>query len=186
MKVITVGRLKGNDVVIDNDDRVSRHHLQIVQMDDGTFHLIDFGSTNGTYINGNRVQGEVVLDEGDFVRIGDTMLPWTTYFEPGFVSQAQVGVEETASVTKDSKDSKVESPVAESQSSASNPFAILGFIFAFILSPLGLVFSILGLLKGKKNGKLKGLAVAGLIISIVALTVLTIVVYIVYFAASMY
>ena len=91
MKVITVGRLKGNDVIIDNDDKVSRYHLQIVQMDDGTYHLIDFGSTNGTFINGNRVENEAVLNEDDFVRIGDTMLPWTTYFEPDFVSQAQEG-----------------------------------------------------------------------------------------------
>ena len=91
MKVITIGRLKGNDVIIENDDKVSRHHLQIVQMDDGTYHLIDFGSTNGTYVNGNRVENEAVLNEDDFVRIGDTMLPWTTYFEPGFVSQAQEG-----------------------------------------------------------------------------------------------
>ena len=37
MKVITIGRLKGNDVIIDNDDRVSRHHLQIVQLDDGSY-----------------------------------------------------------------------------------------------------------------------------------------------------
>lgn len=94
MKVITIGRLKGNDVIIENDDKVSRHHLQIVQMDDGSFHLIDFGSTNGTYINGNRVESEAILTEDDFVRIGDTMLPWTTYFAPDFVSQAQEGFED--------------------------------------------------------------------------------------------
>ena len=94
MKVITIGRQKGNDVIIENDDKVSRHHLQIVQMDDGSFHLIDFGSTNGTYINGNRVETEAVLSEDDFVRIGDTMLPWTTYFASDFVSQAQEGFED--------------------------------------------------------------------------------------------
>ena len=104
MKVITIGRHSGNDVVIDNDDKVSRHHLQIVQYDDGSYHLIDFNSTNGTYINGDRVSGEAVLGEGDFVRIGDTMLPWTTYFEPDFVSQAQAGVEETGSITKEAKE----------------------------------------------------------------------------------
>ena len=90
MKVITIGRLKGNDVVID-DEKVSRYHLQIVQFDDGSFHLIDFGSTNGSYVNGVRVEHETVLQMNDFVRIGDQMLPWTTYFEPGFVSHAQSG-----------------------------------------------------------------------------------------------
>ena len=169
MKVITIGRLKGNDVIIDNDDRVSRHHLQIVQLDDGTYHLIDFNSTNGTFVNGNRVQGEVVLDEGDFVRIGDTMLPWTTYFEPEFVSQAQEGVEETVTPTGDHIASN---SVTEPQPSRANAFAILGFIFAFVISPLGLIFSIIGLAKAKKmGGKQKGLAVAGLIISIISILI---------------
>ena len=182
MKVITIGRLKGNDVIIDNDDRVSRHHLQIVQLDDGSYHLIDFNSTNGTFVNGNRVQGEVVLDEGDFVRIGDTMLPWTTYFEPEFVSQAQEGVEETAAPTRDHK---AEDAVAAPQSSGSNAFAILGFIFAFIplLSVLGLIFSIVGLAKAKKmGGKQKGLAIAGLIISIISVVIA--ILYIVLFAGT--
>lgn len=169
MKVITIGRLKGNDVIIDNDDRVSRHHLQIVQLDDGTYHLIDFNSTNGTFVNGNRVQGEVVLDEGDFVRIGDTMLPWTTYFEPDFVSQAQEGVEEAVTPTGDHK---ALNSITEPQPSRANAFAILGFIFAFVISPLGLIFSIIGLSKAKKmGGKQKGLAVAGLIISVISILI---------------
>lgn len=172
MKVITIGRLKGNDVIIDNDDRVSRHHLQIVQLDDGTYHLIDFNSTNGTFVNGNRVQGEVVLDKGDFVRIGDTMLPWTTYFEPEFVSQAQEGVEEEVTPTGDHK---VSNSFTEPQPSRANAFAILGFIFAFLISPLGLIFSIIGLSKAKKmGGKQKGLAVAGLIISIISILIMVI------------
>lgn len=180
MKVITIGRLKGNDVIIDNDDRVSRHHLQIVQLDDGSYHLIDFNSTNGTFVNGNRVQGEVVLDEGDFVRIGDTMLPWTTYFEPEFVSQAQEGVEEAVIPTGDHK---VSNSFNEPQPSRANAFAILGFIFAFVISPLGLIFSIIGLSKAKKmGGKQKGLAVAGLIISIIS--ILITIIYITFIAGA--
>ena len=48
----------------------------------------------------------------------------------------------------------------------------LGFVFAFLVSPLGLIFSIIGLSKAKKmGGKQKGLAIAGLIISIISLVV---------------
>ena len=185
MKVITIGRHSGNDVVIDNDDKVSRHHLQIVQYDDGSYHLIDFNSTNGTYINGDRVSGEAVLGEGDFVRIGDTMLPWTTYFEPDFVSQAQAGVEETGSITKEAKEKNAVQEAQEAQPSSSNSFAILGFIFAFIISLLGLVFSIVGISKAKKlDGKGKGLAVVGLILSIIKIVAEVIIVYFVYFAAQ--
>lgn len=80
MKVITIGRSsEGNDVII-NDPMVSRHHFQIVQDNDGSFRLADFGSTNGTYINGQKVSGEVNLDENDIIRVGNTIIPWMQYF----------------------------------------------------------------------------------------------------------
>lgn len=83
MRVITIGRSPTNDVVIDNDTQVSRHHLQIVQDDYGNFRLADFGSKNGTYVNGRRVYGEIHLGVNDVVRIGTTTLEWRSYFPPG-------------------------------------------------------------------------------------------------------
>ena len=79
MKVVTIGRSTQNDVVI-NDPYVSKSHLQIIQKDDGCFYVADFGSKNGTYINGRKVQGEVRLSSSDIVRIGNTTLPWKSYF----------------------------------------------------------------------------------------------------------
>lgn len=79
MKVITIGRSTQNDVVI-NDPYVGRNHLQIIQKDDGTFYVADFGSKNGTYINGRKVHGEALLSPNDVVRIGNTTLPWRSYF----------------------------------------------------------------------------------------------------------
>lgn len=80
MKVITIGRSSENDVVI-NDPHTSRHHMQIIQHDDGHYSLSDFGSTNGTFVNGQKVNGEVILRENDVVRIGNTIIPWIMYFE---------------------------------------------------------------------------------------------------------
>ena len=79
MKVITIGRSTQNDVVI-NDPYVGRNHLQIIQKDDGAFYVVDFGSKNGTYVNGRKVRGEVLLSPNDVVRIGNTTLPWKDYF----------------------------------------------------------------------------------------------------------
>lgn len=79
MKVVTIGRSSQNEVTI-NDSKVSRHHCQIIQHDNGSFSLSDFGSTNGTYVNGKRVRGEVWLNPNDVVRIGDTTLQWRSYF----------------------------------------------------------------------------------------------------------
>ena len=79
MKVITIGRSSQNEVTI-HDGAVSRHHCQIVQYDNGTFAIVDFGSTNGTFVNGQRVQGQRPLNYGDVVKIGNTTIPWQNYF----------------------------------------------------------------------------------------------------------
>ena len=79
MKVVTIGRGAQNDVDI-NDDTVSRHHCQIAQIDRDTFNIVDLGSANGTYVNGNLIKGPTVLNVNDIVRIGNTTLPWRRYF----------------------------------------------------------------------------------------------------------
>jgi uncharacterized membrane protein YhaH (DUF805 family) len=79
MKTITIGRSAQNDIVI-SDEKVSRIHLQIIQDDYGNFRLTDFGSTNGTFVNGRKVTGEVSLNPNDRIVIGDTTLPWQNYF----------------------------------------------------------------------------------------------------------
>ena len=58
MKVLTIGRSQENDIVI-NDAKVSRIHLQLVISDDGTYSVVDLNSANGTYVNGERISGEV-------------------------------------------------------------------------------------------------------------------------------
>lgn len=83
MKIITIGRSSSNDIVI-NDPLVTRDvHCQIIQDEVGNFYLIDFHSKNGTYINGTKRRGQVALSESDIVRIGNTTLPWQSYFKKG-------------------------------------------------------------------------------------------------------
>lgn len=80
MRVITVGRSSQNNVVINNDINVSRVHCQIIQYDTGGFGIADFGSTNGTFVNGRKITGEVRLNWNDTVQIGNTYLQWQNYF----------------------------------------------------------------------------------------------------------
>lgn len=79
MKVITIGRSSQNEVVL-LDDKVSRHHCQIILHDDGHYSIADLGSTNGTFVNGRRIQGETVLNPGDVVSICGDTIPWQNYF----------------------------------------------------------------------------------------------------------
>lgn len=51
------------------DEGVSRRHAKLVRDLDGTSKIVDLGSTNGTFVNGKRIQVEA-LREGDRIRIG--------------------------------------------------------------------------------------------------------------------
>ncbi len=67
-----IGRDPANRLVI-NDSEVSWHHEQIVQQGQG-HHILDLGSRNGTFVNGQRLQPNVPrpLRDGDAIRFGNT------------------------------------------------------------------------------------------------------------------
>lgn len=64
---VTLGRLADNDVVL-ADRLVSRHHATIVR-NGSQFQLEDMGSTNGTYVNGERISGCYTLQDGDTIQV---------------------------------------------------------------------------------------------------------------------
>jgi|GEM_PF-3047134 len=66
-----IGRRIDASIPID-DTKVSRDHA-LVDFRNGFFYLVDLGSTNGTYINGRRVQNASRLNLGDHLRIGNSV-----------------------------------------------------------------------------------------------------------------
>jgi hypothetical protein len=66
---VRIGRAPECELVL-KDTRVSRRHARL-HARDGVLVLTDFGSTNGTRVNGHRVS-EVVLGAGDRIEVGDT------------------------------------------------------------------------------------------------------------------
>lgn len=68
--LIRIGRASKNDIVIDRRS-VSRFHSQITRLVDGLV-LEDLSSTNGTFVNDTRLEGQPhTLSVGDVVRFGD-------------------------------------------------------------------------------------------------------------------
>src|SRR6476659_6883358 len=58
------------DAVIQiEDDGISRKHAKLLLGPDGTFQLLDLGSTNGTYLNGQRIAVSR-LEDGDKIQVG--------------------------------------------------------------------------------------------------------------------
>src|SRR5213593_3625265 len=74
--VVNVGRADYNDLVI-SDGSVSTAHAKL-QRREGVWVLVDLDSTNGTFVDGERVHGESPLAPGAVVRFGDVQL----VFEP--------------------------------------------------------------------------------------------------------
>jgi pSer/pThr/pTyr-binding forkhead associated (FHA) protein len=69
----TIGRGDDNVVVLEGDDYASARHARVESGLDGTW-VIDLGSTNGTFLNGERLEGRRRLHEGDLLQVGDTEL----------------------------------------------------------------------------------------------------------------
>lgn len=69
--IVTLGRDITNDIVI-NDPEVSRHHLRLTR-GAGGFTIEDLGSTNGTFVNGQRLTGARPLRPGDMLGLGETV-----------------------------------------------------------------------------------------------------------------
>lgn len=68
-----IGRAEGNDLVLP-DQRISRRHAMVHMQGDREFWLVDFGSRNGTYLNGCRIAQPTRLLDGNTVSLGSTEL----------------------------------------------------------------------------------------------------------------
>jgi hypothetical protein len=70
---LTIGRAGGCHIALPNDTFASTLHARVFERN-GAVYVEDLGSTNGTYVNGNRLAAPVVLRPGDRLQVGTTVL----------------------------------------------------------------------------------------------------------------
>jgi hypothetical protein len=187
MREITIGRGQDNDITI-NDASVSRHHATIIQTSSGII-INDNGSSNGTFINGNRINQESVLKNNDILKLGSALIPWMNYVgikEESHSLQTKI-IKEEVSKPNPSPAQAVESSNVQNQNvqqhvivqqigSPSNGLGTAGFVLGLlgfltswagvggVIGFFGLIFSFAGLFKSPR-----GLAIAGLILSLLGI-----------------
>ncbi|MDY6866715.1 MAG: FHA domain-containing protein [Chloroflexota bacterium] len=88
-KAVFVGRDADNDLVID-ESHVSGDHAKFVSRDEQVF-VEDLSSTNGTFVNGKRVNSPVVLSTGNTVQLGTTVKVRFTALSEDFGGRTVVG-----------------------------------------------------------------------------------------------
>ena len=69
---ISIGRDSSNEIPV-NDAEVSRRHSRLT-FQGGKYVLEDMGSTNGTFVNGQRLTGPRVLKSGEVVSLGEQIV----------------------------------------------------------------------------------------------------------------
>ncbi len=69
----TIGRDASSDILI-GDRLVSRNHAIIRRLDGDNYYLVDSGSANGSFVNGNRITTPTLLRSNDLIAIGPALI----------------------------------------------------------------------------------------------------------------
>jgi pSer/pThr/pTyr-binding forkhead associated (FHA) protein len=75
-----IGRSSENDIVITNDKLVSRFHA-VIHFNGESYFIEDLGSSNGTFVNGNKIQSIIELDQYDILKVGNSLINWKEAFD---------------------------------------------------------------------------------------------------------
>ena len=94
-KIFTIGRALENDIVV-NETVASRSHAQLIFDDEDGVYINDLNSSNGTFVNGNRIEGFCKLKSTDIVTIGATPIKWRKYL---YINPEDLQAEENKELT---------------------------------------------------------------------------------------
>lgn len=134
MQQIKIGKAPTNDIVI-NDKTVSREHLVVFIDDDKNVFITDLGSTNGTYVNGVRIEESVKLETLDVLRVGNSLVEW-----PQFLISNN-NLDKVYETLKDPDPIFKEKPVLKSEAINLKPIYKYSLIFVIIIVVVIIIMS---------------------------------------------
>ena len=111
---LLIGRMAEGHGRLGEDIEISRRHAKIARDEEGAYAVEDLGSTNGTIVNGHRIDKPELLYPGDTIEVGATKL----------VVQVTAGpapAPASAEVEAPAAEPEAEPPVSEPQPEAAPP-----------------------------------------------------------------
>ncbi|HEX8637387.1 MAG TPA: FHA domain-containing protein [Pyrinomonadaceae bacterium] len=118
----SIGRASDNAVSFANDTNISRYHAEIERRGD-EFWLIDLKSSNGTTVNGEPIESETILADGDSIAFGGTSV-----LEFEIVKESEANNNASAAASDDDAgqiEKKEEAEIAEDAQASSKTPAVL-------------------------------------------------------------
>lgn len=80
-EVTTAGRNPDNTIPLEFNG-ISRYHFKISAQGEGQFSIEDTGSKNGTFVNNKKIEGSVILNKGDMVKLGAIAMKYLPKGDP--------------------------------------------------------------------------------------------------------
>lgn len=182
MKELKIGRLPHNDIVID-DLSVSREHAVLI-FSENEYVITDLDSSNGTFVNGNRVKGGKELKRNDILKVGTVLVPWMNYLSKANNTNSSSNTFQAH--IHNNENGKIELP----ESKAILILGILGVVFSFVL--IGIVLNVIAISMGAqaiskyetepnkyteqsfeyaKNGRILGVVGIGLVVVVLSILI---------------
>lgn len=127
--VTTLGRTSDNVVAFITDSNVSRYHAEIEERD-GEFWLIELGSSNGTTVNGEKIESEKLLDDGDVILLGGSSQVEFLLEKEAVEKAEENASDKSATVGAPTTEEKPET--AETAAAPSKSFWMLGVMGAVV------------------------------------------------------
>lgn len=85
-----IGRGSQAHLALDTE-KASRMHARIEQID-GAWQVLDLGSANGTFLNGERLAGARALSAGDVITVGEVELEWHVLSDDGLADGTETTI----------------------------------------------------------------------------------------------
>lgn len=139
----TVGRVEGNDVVV-ADASVSGSHCEILK-DGENYTVKDLGSTNGTFLNGRRIEEEG-LQPGAKLKLGEIPVSFEAEGMTQSASAARKGVD-LQTARRDAPSAEVDKTFAKKKNAA-DQYMVIGGIVVGVLLVGALIYALIAAFSG--------------------------------------